>query len=280
MSLHHEEASELFSAGAFSQLIRRTEQPHGDHDQRCQVVLAHALAHAGELDRAHLLATRCDLRNTPISIRRRAKLVLGLTSERRGDRLNAIRHYNDAIQLATTISDAEGAAWPSLHLFRLRSECDSLQVVTAAMNDLRRLVVKAAKPQVTCYFHICVAMLEGQTGHVDEVQRHCDVAESLLALSPNMWLQSGILLNRGCAALLSCDFAKAFEYLKAAKEVTAVSGQGLVSLRVDGNLGHIQFVRGDFEGARTTLEQAADGRKGDLITLGALDTLARIKLAT
>jgi DNA-binding NtrC family response regulator len=154
-----------------------------------------------------------------------------------------------------------------------------MKALTAMIPSLRRLVTRSGESQLTAYLHMCIAVLEGETGHFDEARRHTDVAESLLEISDNNSLRSANLVNKGCLAILNCHLREATSSFHLAKGLTRRTGDPFIASRVDGNLAHIHLFSGELEQARELLERTLrEGTFGKLGEVGALDGLARIHL--
>ena len=118
-------------------------------------------------------------RSSPL-IRSHAESVLALVLWREADMDGALHHFHAAVRLAHESSAADKIAWAHLHLFRCLIDGHPNNAALAMLPDIRRLVTRAADPQITAYLHSCVAVLAGQIGQLDEARRHCDLAESLL----------------------------------------------------------------------------------------------------
>ena len=244
MGLNYEAAAKLFREGEFLQLIRASGHQEERHalEPRHRVILANALALVGELTEAQRLAEIDRHPTAPPSVRSQAELTLAMVSWRDGDLNSAVRLAQSAVHLAQESNEPERIAWAYLHLFRLLAEGGPIETVLGALPDVRRAVARAGVGQATAYLHLCVAILEGQTGRLDEARRHCDIAGSLLDLSSNVWLRGVSLVNRGCIACLSCEFEKATDLLRAAREVARTSGHSYLALATDATTGYVQLL--------------------------------------
>ena len=146
--------------------------------------------------------------------------------------------------------------------------------------DIRRLVTRAADPQITAYLHSCVAVLAGQMGQLDEARRHCDLAESLLKMAPNQWLLGNSLVSRSTLAILDSDLERAFECLTEAKNALSASGRSRAMVVCEGSLAHLQLLTGQFEKAKENLSKLlSDPRTPRAALIGLSETLARAFLA-
>ena len=150
----------------------------------------------------------------------------------------------------------------------------------AALPEVRRAVARAGVSRASAYLHDCVAVLEGQTGRLDEARRHLDIAESLLHLAPNAWLAGLVQMDRGAVAGHKCEFELAYNHVRNAKEIARRIGYQQNSAGADLTLGHLQFLVGEFdESKRTLLTLTSHPRASISVRLGALDSLARVHLA-
>ena len=280
MGLSYEAAANLFRQGEFLRLIDASGHDHQQRrtlEPRHRVIIANALAVVGDLREAQYLAHLDRHPPSAAAVRSQAESTLAILSWRDGELSSALRHAQSAIQLAQESDDLERIAWAHLHRFRLLIDTGPMDKVLAALLDARKVVARAGIGQATAYLHTSVSVLEGQTGRVDEARRHCDIAESLLEVSPNIWLTGASLINRGCLACLNCDFDEAIDLLRAGQEAARKSGQSHLALATDATMGYVQFLVGQFDTAKETLHAVLhDRRVGVPSKLGASDSLARV----
>ena len=212
MAFSYEAASKLFRDGEFLALIQASGRSHDErkaHEPRQRVIVANALALVGQLEAAERLAELDRHPPIPSGVRSQAESTFCVIQRRLGNHIAALHHAQSAVFLAQESNEAERIAWAQLHLFRLLIEIGPLDKALASLADARRLVAKAGSNDAIAYLHICVSVLEGQIGRLDEARRHCDIAEGLLERSTNVWLSACCLINRGCIAWLNCHFDEA-----------------------------------------------------------------------
>lgn len=244
-----------------------------------QLIFAQAFASLGEWEQARRSLAFIDEAALPPLLRSRAQVVLGLLARGRDSMIKAQEHFQFALRLAAASGDREQLAWAELRLFRHLIDRSSNDVLVAKLPAVRSAVMNAGTAQTATYLHECVAVLEGQLGRIDEARRHCDIADSLLSRCPNAWLQGVNLINRGCLAILSCDYKNATEYLSAARR--AIVGSGHRTRSCDSNLAHSQVLTGDYQGASNTFQRLLASPKTEHVhALAAVEGLARIYLAT
>jgi DNA-binding NtrC family response regulator/tetratricopeptide (TPR) repeat protein len=283
MSFTYESAARLFNEGEFFRLIELSggnEQARIALEPRHRVTVANALALVGEFDEARRLAELDRGSAAAPAIRSQAEWTLGLVSWRTGHISSAIQHARMAVRLAHESADAERIAWALLHSFRLSIQCGPMDAIMAALPEVRKAVAHAGVSRASAYLHSCVAVLEGQTGRLDEARRHLDIAESLLHLAPNAWLAGLVQMDRGAVACHKCEFEVAYNHLRSAKEIARRIGYQQNTVAVDATLGHVQFLVGEFdESKRTLLTLRSHPRASISVRLGVLDSLARVHLA-
>jgi tetratricopeptide (TPR) repeat protein len=167
-----------------------------------------------------------------------------------------------------------------LHLFRLLIEAGPIDKVFAALPDVRRSVARAGVTQASAYLHTCVSVLAGQIGRLDEARRHCDIADSLLEHSSNIWLTASSLVNRGCIAYLNCEFEKAAQLFRVAREAASKCGHAYLMRAADASNGYVSLLVGQFDKAEESLLAVSRDPRIDIPSkLAALDGLARVYLA-
>ena len=174
MGLKHEEAARLFRTGQFAQLIGQSGHNQTERrnlEPQLRAIVANAMALVGELENAKALARMDRETSRPSAVRSQAESTLASIEFRNGDIGLAIQHARAAVRFAHESSDPERIAWAQLHLLRLSIDVGPWDAIAAMLPDVRRVVARAGVPQVTAYLHNCVAMMEGQTGRLDEARR-------------------------------------------------------------------------------------------------------------
>ena len=283
MRLTYEDAARLFRQGDFRAILTRSSRAFNTLrglEPRLRVIVAHALALAGELDDARHLAELDRSQQSPPLIRSQAESVIALVLWREADMDGALHHFHAAVRWAHESNAADRIASAHLQLFRCLIDGHPNNAAPAMLPDIRRLVIRAADPQITAYLHSCVAVLAGQMGQVDEARRHCDLAESLLEIAPNQWLLGNSFVSRSTLAILDGDLARAFECLADAKSALSTSGRSRAMVVCEGSLAHLQLLTGQFEKAKENLSRLlSDPRTPRSALIGLSETLARAFLA-
>ena len=220
MMISLSDAERLFNAGELSELLRLSDFSSAaarSIDPRLRVVLAHALALTGRLTIARELAA-LDAPTVNVSIRSRAAAIVGLVEQAEGNIDAAATQFQTAIRMARESKDGERIAWAYLYLVRLLIDADRMQAVMALLPEARKAVTSAGLPHLSAYLHLCVSSLEGQIGRVSEAVRHCEIAESILDLAPNICLRGTAFGIRACIAHAMCDFVRAAECIDLARQ--------------------------------------------------------------
>jgi DNA-binding NtrC family response regulator/tetratricopeptide (TPR) repeat protein len=283
MSLTYETAKALIDRGEFGEL-RSLAEPllarDSELDPMLRVLVAHALVHAGNGTRALSLMSSLDIESRAIRrIRSRARLVLGLANRSQGLMTRALEEFQRALHIAQEQGAVEDAAWAHLHLFRQLIDGHPVDLAPAMLPAVRMAVTKAGSPHASAFLHMCVAVLEGHNGRLNEALRHCDCARSLVSSSPNAWLECGIESNRAAILLADCRFPAATKVLECL--IPAASQRGLVQerARAQANLGHLFVMTGQYERAIDILSQIASGPSmSRTVVLSAWEGIARAHL--
>jgi len=173
----------------------------------------------------------------------------------------------------------EWIAQTYLHLFRFAVDARPSEALGVILPGTRKAVTAAGRPSLTAYLHNCVATFEGYRGHLDEASRHCALADSLLETDPNAWISCGILINKGCVAILRCEFHDASRYFRAAMDGAEICGSTHMHAIAQSNAAWVELLTGQFRKAEETLKTALSNSSKIGTNISALDLLARVYLA-
>ena len=226
MDLSLAEADALFQIGEFAELVRRVNshvRVGASFEPGMSVRIAHALVLIGDWTEAETLIPT-DVDQMGLALRSRAYLVRGLVAHAIGALSTAAQHFKTALRLANESNDAHQVAWASVYLLNHLVNVGPHEVVTALVPDVRKAVVRAGDPHALAYLHQAITMLEGQTGGLAEARRHCELADSLLIDSPNVWLSTNNLLNRACVDMLTCKYSPAARAIQSARKACSDAG--------------------------------------------------------
>ena len=242
MILSYDEAVRLFRSGEFGTLANAFEKARPTDsrlDPQVRILVAHALARVGFSERARELLPQDVV--SPWSLRQRAMAhsVLGLASRGVGEFSEALAHFQVAIRLSQDQPDLEEAAWAQLHLFRHLLDSGRPDLSQAMIPTVRAVVRRAGAPQVTAYLHVVIAALEGQRGRLDEGLRHCEVAQSVLQMAPNAWIQCAVLRNRASIALAGSHLLSALDAIRSVETIAKTHFLAREVVENDANLGYV-----------------------------------------
>jgi DNA-binding NtrC family response regulator len=277
-----EEAKALFRVGEFAELVRRFHPRQAafvQPDPALQLLVAHAMVMVGNVEQAKRMS-EVNIDEDSAVLRARTYLVRGLIEHASGGLTTAAQHFRTAVRFAQESKDPYEIAWASVYLLNHLVNVEPNEVVMALLPEVRKAVIRAADPHATAYLHQAITVLEGQTGGLDEARRHCELADSLLTLLPNVWLSTNSLLNRACIHMLTCRYAVAAREIEIAKKRCASSGLARGISVADSNLGHVQLQTGEFKRALRSFKRTMDSPfTSTFARLGALEGTARVHLA-
>jgi len=270
----------LFSAGRFADILRVSLPflERGALSTHDRLLAARAMLHAGDVARAKHIAEEANEPHTNPLLRSRCELVLGIVAKRTGDLAAARRRMQHSVRLAKEAGDIKQQAWSQLSLFRLLAEGEPEELLGAMLSETRALVTAAADPHVAAYLHDSVALLEAQTGRLDESRRHLEIAASIIERYPNAWIEQVVDMSRLCLALLECDLAKAVRHARKARRLCELAGGYGDEFTLDINEAYIHLFTGKFERAHAALQRVVRHGRG-FARLAALNDLARLHLA-
>jgi len=166
-----------------------------------------------------------------------------------------------------------------LHLFRFAVDARPSEVLGVILPATRKAVTRAGRPSLSAYLHNCVATFEGYRGHLDEALRHCALADSLLETEPNPWISCAILINRGCVAILRCEFREASRFFRDAMDAAEICGSTHMHAIAQSNSAWVELLTGQFRRAEETLKSTLSNSSKVGTNISALDLLARVYLA-
>jgi DNA-binding NtrC family response regulator/tetratricopeptide (TPR) repeat protein len=166
-----------------------------------------------------------------------------------------------------------------LHLFRFAVDARPSEVLGVILPATRKAVTRAGRPSLSAYLHNCVATFEGYRGHLDEALRHCALADSLLETDPNPWISCAILINRGCVAILRCEFREASRFFRDAMDAAEICGSTHMHAIAQSNSAWVELLTGQFRRAEETLKTTLSNSSKIGTNISALDLLARVYLA-
>jgi DNA-binding NtrC family response regulator/tetratricopeptide (TPR) repeat protein len=276
----YDDAVKQLRRGHFRELINSFLEQNQlrDADLRSRILLAYVLALTGRTSSASSILA-FDVSKVPTPLRCQVEAALGIISWRSGDHDSAWTHLRCAVQQAYESRDMEWIAQMHLHLFRFAVDARPSEALGVILPGTRKAVTRAGRPSLTAYLHNCVATFEGYRGHLDEASRHCALADSLLETDQNAWISCGILINKGCVAILRCEFHDASRYFRAAMDGAEICGSTHMHAIAQSNAAWVELLTGQFRKAEETLKTTLSNSSKIGTSISALDLLARVYLA-
>ena len=275
----------LFRSGEFGvpshRISRRHSRVTAGINLPVRILIAHGLVRVGFPERARELLPEALVSSMAPRLRAIAQTALGLASRGLGDFNEALAHLQLAVRLSQEQADSEEAGWAQLHLFRHLLDGGNPDLPQAMIPTVRQAVRRAGSPQLTAYLHIVIGALEGQRGRLfDEGSRHSAIAQSVLQIAPNAWLQCSLLRNEGSIALAEYRLLDATSAIRSISELAKAHSLVREIVENDANLGYVELLRGDYERSARTLSRVIASRNSSMrAKLSALETLARVHLA-
>ena len=226
-------------------------------DLQVRILVAHALVWVGLPERARDLLSHNIVAAMAPRPRAMAHTVLGLASRGLGDFNEALGTLSIGCQVVARTNrprrDRLGTA-PSLST---PVGCGQSELPQAMIPTVRTAVRRAGSSQATAYLHIVIGALEGQRGRLTESARHCAIAQSLLDIAPNAWLQCSLLRNEGSIALAEYRLLDATSAIRSISEHAKAHSLVREIVENDANLGYVELLRGDYERSARTLSRVS-----------------------
>jgi DNA-binding NtrC family response regulator/tetratricopeptide (TPR) repeat protein len=272
----------LARSGRFLEALETLETCRLGHDKMVADLLRVELyERTGRAEESQALALRL-LKSRDLGPSEKAicEFTLGqIAWETKGDTDKSIVHVQRAVALADQGKDRRKVC-----LFRLRqmvmvADKSGPTSVLPILSQLRSQSIKLGDPHISAALHIFIGETEAKKGLVRSAARHAILAQSVLSLEPNLWLEchvqnilvaNAIMTSDREAGLLAADRALAL-----AKE----SGAASMLRACFANLGNILYLSGQFESAITSFESALSALPSTSDRAnGCYDGLARVFL--
>ena len=219
------------------ELLERTGQYSECRREIVAVVRRHRLS-------ASLLSA-CELANGII------KWDAGATAE-------SLVHLQKAISLAASAGDKSRLCWAQLRLFVILAGRSGSQSAVPLLAQARANATRLGEPLVTAALHIFVGEVEAKRGATESSERHTLLGQSLLAQSPNLWLESVAANNHVALALIRSDLELGIAHAEEAYRLATSSGAAAMIRACLGNLGNLHCAAGHFAVGTDYLERASN----------------------
>ena len=211
--------------------------------------------------------------------RARCLLVEGLLSKQMGHLAESIRAFQQACRLAERSESLELLCWCQLRLVGVSVDFDGAAVDESFFANLRSNVERAAAPSVSIAYQILLAEYHAKRGELDVSRHHSNLAESLLATYPNIWLRGLLDLHLSCLSYLEGDYLDSLVAARHALDTSVLSGHLLTSLTARANMAAAYLAVGQPARARACLASALQQAGSEEQIFGLLlETLAEAQL--
>ena len=239
------------------------------------------------LERTGAYSTAFDLAQTLLrsrtlcaEYRSTCEFVIGRLLTELGDLAPAKAHLQRSATIASESHLYERLAWAQQRLLLILLDETGFEVAAPLLSELRLNASRSGNPHLFAIVHLNVAEMESKRGALMSAEHHIQRAESILADTPNVWLQAVTAQNRAALSCLRLDFEHGLAFARQAKLLSEDSGWAVGYTVSLANLGRLLYLTGQFEEAYNLCEQARlrFSPHGDNYS-GNLETLAAIRLA-
>jgi len=156
---------------------------------------------------------------------------------------------------------------------------DGAAVDESFFANLRSNVERAAVASVSIAYQIFLAEYHAKRGELDVSRHHSNLAESLLATYPNIWLRGLLDLHLSCLSYLEGNYLDSLVAARHALDTSVLSGHLLTSLTARANMAAAYLAVGQPARARACLASALQQAGSEEQIFGLLlETLAEAQL--
>ena len=276
------EIEELNTAGRFADALRHLEvrEYQGDDRLAADALRADLLEQVGRLGQARAAAEALlRVKRLGPGIRSRCEYVLARIDREDGRFESAIVRLQRTIDAAVEADDLEAVCWAQLRLLVTLSESGRSEAVPPLLAEVRSNTLRLGHRQVTAALHIFVGGMEARRGLTGSALRHTRVGVSLLAESPNAWLEADAAITNVAVAIMKSEFEVGLLHAQRAVRLAERSGRAAAQRAARANLGRLLYLTGSFDDALRQYEDALKvlPSSGDLAN-GAMDSVAQVQL--
>ena len=177
-------------------------------------------------------------------------------------------------------NDVELSTRIHLDLITNLSSVGGPESIASSVRDCEANVTSIGRPDLQARFHIALAQIEGQRGLFKEADAHLRVAEELLAVAPNLWLQGLLYLNSSTLHALRMASTEGVKLAERALQCAELSGHHRTKLGAIGNIAYLSLSNNDIAAARAKCEAGLQMASGvSDVRVALLETLAQATLA-
>ncbi len=234
----------------------------------------------GNVTEASRLASQL-VRSSHISgtISSRCLAVLGLCAFAAGKLRRSTELFQKAVRAGEEAGDPESTCHAMLCLLGRLAGVSVPGSLASLVSDTQSLVKTINNGSLTARLHLTLGRTEGGNGLLDEADRHFLAAKSLLASTPNAWLEGLYFVDTSTIAFLRSDFANGIRLAEQALACASRSGHQRTRAAALINMGTCYLCQGDHTKAEhyflKTSETQCDNKE---VEAALLDARAELEL--
>lgn len=276
----------LVLEGRFEEALQlvSSEQPEGNASSspRNRLEYAELFERTGRLHEARDLLTSIRKGDQLTDVEQvRCWLLDGLLAKHFGHLAESARAFRRACRLAEESNSLELLCWSQLRLLGVSGDVEGPGAIRSLRGDLRRNTERAAIASVSIAYHVFTAEYEAKCGQLATSRHHSDLAESLLARHPNVWLRGLLDLQQSCLSYLEGDFSAALDAARRALGTSGQSGHVLTRLISLADMAAAYLAIGQPARAEVCLNSALGRARAEEQVFGLLlETLAEAQLVS
>ena len=271
----------LITEGRFRDAFRLLEQPSTTVSKRANdILMVEVLERIGRYGQCRVLAESL-LRAKDLGDKERSscEFVLGLMELNNGNTKQAVARFNRAISLANQGGDLERKCWFQLRLLVTVADASGPDATTPLLADIRVAATKLGLHRITAALHVFVGEIEAKRGLIKSAERHTRLGLRILAVAPNLWLQTNAENTAVALAIMRSDIEAGFRHARLSLQLAEQCGIAPMLRASLGNYGNLLLAAGEFEAAVDYFQKAitAMPSAGDNY-FGGVDATARAHL--
>ncbi len=274
----------LIGEGRFEDALECMRSAHADGGAflgpGIRLVLADLLERTGRLTESReLLGSIARCTHMSDADRARYHLLDGLLLKHLGHLPESATAFRQACEYATQANSLEVLCWAQLRLLGVAGDVDIGHSTGGILADLRRNIERAAVPSVSIAYHVFTAEQDAKRGQLAASRHHSELAESLLASHPNVWLRGLLELQYACLFYLEGSFPAALVASRGALASSSQSGHLHTRLIALLDMAAAYLAAGQPARARACIDAGLAGARPEESVWGLLlETLAEAQL--
>ena len=267
---------------AFTTLARHRQGKSGRMTATDRLEFAELLERTGQLAEARDYLTAVN-KSSGLSDAARARclLVEGLLAKQLGHLKESIDCFQRGCRLAERAGSPELLCWCQLRLLAVSADFDGADLSASLLADLRKNTERAATPAISVAYQIFLAEYRAKRGDLDRSKHHSNLAESILATYPNIWLRGLLDLHLSCLSYLEGNYLNSILAARRALDTSGKSGNRLTGLIAQADMAAAYLAVGQPARARTCLSSALQRANNEEQIFGLLlETFAEAQLVS